>query len=177
MDIEKLKYPIGKFEKPTDFTDSSRIGFIADIESFPTKLKNTVIDLKDVQLDSEYRPEGWTIRQLINHCSDSHMNGFIRFKLALTEEKPVIKPYLEKLWAETDDYKSVPINFALSILEGVHSRWTILLNSMKNDQFNKIYIHPEMNREIRLNEALALYSWHSNHHLKHIVNAIERNNW
>lgn len=122
MEIEKLKYPIGKFAKPDKYTSNLKNEFIEIIKIFPEKIKSEVENLSDEQLDTQYRPEGWTIRQVVNHCADSHMNSLIRFKLALTEQTPTIKPYYEDRWAELDDSKKSPITAALKTIEGIHER-------------------------------------------------------
>ena len=175
-DIEQLKFPIGKFSKPDSFTKELLALFISDIESFPQKLQQEVAHLNGQQLDTPYRPEGWTIRQVVHHCADSHMNSIIRFKLALTEEQPVIKPYFEDKWAELPDYK-LPIEPSLLLLEGLHFRWTILLKSFKEADLEKKFIHPEHSKEFRLNEAIGMYAWHCNHHLAHVTELKKREGW
>ncbi|MGF1639046.1 MAG: YfiT family bacillithiol transferase [Cyclobacteriaceae bacterium] len=177
MNEERLKYPIGKFTLPSSINEDNIKTWINDIESFLAKLQNAVSGLSDEQLDTPYRPEGWTIRQVVNHCADSHMNSQMRFKLALTEKKPVIKPYLEAKWAMLPDSISMPIEPALKMLEGIHMRWTVLLKSLTKDQLSLSYVHPEQGREIRLDATIALYAWHSNHHLAHIVNLKELKGW
>lgn len=177
MNLEELKYPIGKFQFPKEINSEMIINFIHIIENFPIKISNEVNNLSDEQLDTQYRPEGWTIRQVVHHCADSHMNAFIRFKLALTEDTPIIKPYLENKWAELSDSKLIPIDSSLKIIEGLHHRWSILLNNLSNDDYKKEYLHPETNRKFKLNEALALYAWHCNHHLAHITNLKKLKGW
>jgi uncharacterized damage-inducible protein DinB len=151
--------------------------YIADIESFPTKLRAEVENLTDEQLDTPYRPDGWTIRQVVNHCADSHMNGLARLKLALTEDKPTIKLYLENRWAELADSKTMTIEPALLMLDGLHKRWATLLKSLTEDDLTRIYIHPEHGREFRLEESIGLYAWHCNHHLAHITELKKRMKW
>lgn len=177
MDLEQLKYPIGKFKMPTDFTSGSINTFISDIENFPSLLRKEVETLNDHQLDTPYRPEGWTIRQVVNHCADSHMNSLIRFKLALTEENPTIKPYFEERWAELADSKTIPVQSALNILFGLHTRWVVLLKSMSITDFEKTFIHPQSGRILSLYEALAIYSWHCKHHLAHITKLKNTQSW
>jgi hypothetical protein len=177
MNIEQMKYPIGKFKMPDIVTSDIIEKFISVIESFPARLKAEVENLTDGQLDTPYRPDGWTIRQVVNHCADSHMNGLARHKLLLTEDKPVIKPYLENRWAELADSKSMPIEPALQILDGVHKRWTVLLKSLSQDDLKRIYIHPEHGKEFQLEESIALYAWHCSHHLAHITELKKRGNW
>ncbi|MBC7388089.1 MAG: putative metal-dependent hydrolase, partial [Opitutaceae bacterium] len=146
-ELELLKYPIGKFVKPTIIDKTFIDNSIRAIESFPSKLEAEVIYLTDSQLDTSYRPEGWTIRQVVNHCADSHINSLVRFKLALTEDKPIIKPYYEERWAELSDSKSMPIIPAIQMLHGIHSRWTILLKSLSDNDIKKTFIHPEHGKE------------------------------
>ncbi len=176
MNIDNLKYPIGKFKKTSTITQTLLSEWITHIETFPNRLKHEVTHLTDEQLDTPYRPEGWTIRQVVHHCADSHMNAFIRFKLALTEEQPTVKPYLEARWAELKDSK-LPIEPSLQILTGLHARWTTLLRSLTDTDLAKTFIHPEHNKIFRLDEIIALYAWHSNHHLAHITTLKERNRW
>lgn len=175
--IEKLKYPIGQFILPPELSKEMTEKHVIDISSFPMKLKNEVESLSDFQLDTQYRPDGWTIRQLVNHCADSHMNSFIRVKLALTEESPTIKPYFEDRWAELADSKSISISASLKIIEGVHQRWVFLLNNLTEVELNKLFIHPQSSKEIKIIESIALYSWHCNHHLAQIINLKTSKGW
>lgn len=177
MTTEELKYPIGHFERPEKISDEILSGWIAVIRDFPEKLRTEVFGMTNEQLDTPYRPGGWTVRQLVHHCSDSHMNSLIRFKLTLTEKEPIIKPYFEDRWAELPDSKSAPIESSLKTLEGVHERWTDLLQQLSKDQFSLTYIHPEQNKRFRLDESTGLYVWHCNHHLAHIINLKRRNAW
>jgi hypothetical protein len=177
MNLEKLKYPIGKYKKPDTLTTEILYNYITDIESFPERLRVEVENLTDEHLDTQYRPNGWTIRQVVNHCADSHMNGLARLKLALTEDKPTIKPYMETLWAELPDSKTIPIEPALHILDGLHKRWAVLLKSLSQDDLKRIYIHPEHGREFQLEESIGLYAWHCSHHLAHITELKKRMNW
>lgn len=169
-DFEKLKYPIGKYTKPDNITPEMLQDYISIIESFPQRTKQEVESLSEEQLNFTYRPEGWTIRQLVHHCADSHLNAFTRFKLALTEYKPTIKPYMEALWAELAD-SGLPVEPSLKIIEGLHLRWAVLLKSMSPEDFQKSFMHPEHNRVFLLEESLALYAWHCRHHLEHIRGA------
>ena len=177
MTLEQLKYPIGQFESPATITKEIVSQWIAAISSFPTRLKNEVNHLTDEQLDTQYRPEGWTIRQVIHHCADSHMNSLTRFKLALTEDQPTIKPYYEERWAELLDSKNMPIAPSLKMLEGIHERWTVLLNHLTEEQKARIFIHPEHGKKFRIDENIGVYAWHCNHHLAHITETKKRNNW
>lgn len=172
VDIEKLKYPIGKFEKPEEITSDQIENWISEISVFPSRMVEVVKDLSDVRLDWNYRPEGWTIRQVIHHCADSHMNAFIRFKLCLTEDTPTIKPYLQDKWAELPDGSGSTITDSLKILEGLHSRWTLLLKLLNTDDLKREFQHPEYNKKISVAENISLYAWHCNHHLAHIKQAL-----
>jgi hypothetical protein len=175
--LDSLRFPIGKFEAPQILTQELMDGYIKDIETLPARLKQAVNGLNDAQLDTPYRPDGWTIRQVVHHCSDSHMNSMIRFKLALTEDEPTIKPYYEERWAELADSKTIPIAPALLLLEGLHQRWTILLRSLSNEDLQKTFIHPEHGKRFRLDENIGVYAWHGNHHLAHITSLKTRMNW
>ena len=169
MTLEKLKFPIGKFEKPENYTADVLADCIATISNFPHQLKQEVEHLNDAQLDTPYRPDGWTIRQVVHHCADSHMHSLIRLKFTLTEAKPTIKPYPQDVWAELADSKSLPIEPSLSLLNGLHARWVAILHSLTPTQFEREYIHPEYGKHFSLYEATALYAWHCKHHLAHIT--------
>lgn len=174
---EDLRYPIGKFEKP-DKTEAKDIEqWIEEIEAFPERLSRAVTGLTNRQLDTPYREGGWTVRQVVHHCADSHMNSFVRFKLSLTEDKPTIKPYFENRWAELPDGKTTPIEPSLAIIKGLHQRWGALLRSLNSEQLSSSFIHPEHGREIGLAENIALYAWHSNHHLAHIRSLVKKMDW
>jgi hypothetical protein len=177
QELEKLKFPIGHFVKPAELTKKLRETFIHDIEGFPDRLEKEVASLNEEQLDTEYRPKGWTIRQVVHHCSDSHMNSLTRFKLTLTEDKPTIKPYWEDRWAELADSKTMPVAPALQMLKGLHARWTVLLKSVKEEEWQRSFIHPEHGKEITLGENIGIYAWHCNHHLAHITQLKARKNW
>ncbi|MFC4872362.1 YfiT family bacillithiol transferase [Negadavirga shengliensis] len=177
MTIEKLKFPIGKFESPATITKDVLAKWISDISLFPVRLSSEVSYLTDEQLDTPYRPEGWTIRQVVHHCADSHMNSLTRLKLALTEDRPTIKPYFEDRWAELVDAKNMPIGPSIKMIEGIHERWTILLNNLTEEQYGRVFIHPEQGKTFRIDENIGLYAWHCNHHLAHITETKKRNNW
>ena len=177
MTIEELKFPIGQFVKPEKIKTEISKAYITDIATFPERLKKEVEQLTDLQLDTPYRTDGWTIRQVINHCADSHMNSLTRFKLALTEDKPIIKPYYEERWAELAYSKTMPIGPALNMLDGIHQRWTVLLNNLTNEQLERSFIHPERGKEFRLDENIGIYAWHCNHHLSHITTLKSRMGW
>jgi hypothetical protein len=175
--LKQLKYPIGTFEKPEIITKDVLSNWISEISTFPKRLLAVAGHLTDQQLDTQYRPDGWTIRQVVHHCADSHMNSFTRLKLALTEDQPTIKPYLEERWAELLDTKSMAIGPSLKMIEGIHERWTVLLKNLTDEQYARIFIHPEHGKSFRVDENIGVYAWHCNHHLAHITETIKRNNW
>ncbi len=177
QDLEILRFPIGRFKTPDIISKELIQQWIGDIESFPVRLKQEVVDLNEEQLNTPYREMGWTIRQVVHHCADSHMNSLTRFKLTLTEDKPVVKPYCEDRWAELVDSKSMAITPSLQILEGIHKRWTVLLNSLSEQDYAKSFIHPEHGKEFRVDENIGVYAWHCNHHLAHITQLKKRKNW
>ena len=172
---EDLRFPLGKFDKSIEITPELRKEFIQTIAQLPTNLEKAVSGLNDEQLETPYRPEGWTIRQTVHHVADSHLNAYTRFKLALTEDMPTIRPYAENRWAELADSK-MPIDVSLKIVEGIHARWTNLLESMSDADFQKQLNHPESGAWT-LEKMLALYEWHSRHHTAHITKLRERNGW
>ena len=176
-ELEKLRFPIGHFVKPESYSKEIITKYIQTISEFPTKLKLEVSHLNSEQLETEYRPDGWTIKQVIHHCADSHMNSFIRFKLALTEEKPKIKPYFEDRWANLSDGKNMQIESSLLILEGLHERWITLLKSLSDENLERTFIHPEHGNETRLKENIGIYAWHCEHHLAHITELKKRKSW
>lgn len=170
-DIDRLKYPIGKFQSPDIIDEEQLKNWIQIIQDFPKKIKQEISNLTETEFQKQYRPGGWTIKQIVNHCADSHMNSLIRFKLALTEEEPTIRPYFENLWAELPDSKNHPTESSLKIIEGIHERWVTLLNNMSESDFEKRLIHPETQSITSLEFNTGIYAWHCNHHLAHIVNA------
>ncbi len=175
---DDLRYPVGRFVAPASVRASDRAGFIATLEELPARMRAAVAGLDEAQLDTPYRPEGWTVRQVVHHVPDSHMNAYMRFRLALTEENPVIRPYYEARWAELPDARSGPVAMSLNLLEAVHVRWVMLLRAMGDDDFVRTYRHPEQpGRSIPLSEVLAMYAWHSRHHLAHITRLRERMGW
>lgn len=176
-DLEKLRYPIGKFTAPTEYTNSYIKDKIAEIASFAERLKKEVSYLTNEQLDTPYRQNGWTLRQIIHHCADSHMNCYIRIKWALTENNPVIKFYHEDRWSELHDNLTMPIQPTISFLEGLHFRLSYLMASLSEDDLNKSFIHPEHNSEFQLKEIIGTYAWHGNHHLAHITELKKHKGW
>jgi hypothetical protein len=177
IELDALRFPIGKFVKPETVSGAEIDDCISRIELFPARLKKEVISLSDEQLDTPYRPDGWTVRQVVHHCADSHMNAIIRFKLTLTEENAVIRPYKENLFAELADAKTLPIDSALKILDGVHFKLGVLIRSLSAEQLSRHYVHPEYGTTYRLDQATALYAWHGDHHLAHITSLKERKGW
>lgn len=174
MDLELLRYPIGKFEAPETVSDTQLTEALTILEIFPNQLRDLVANLDDATLDTPYRPEGWTIRQLVHHISDSHHNSYLRFKWALTEDNPVIKVYNEKAWAALDDSVKAPIAWSLNHLEVVHQKLVYLLKMLNEDQWEKTFQHPESGDTTNLKKNAMRYAWHSMHHYSHIKNALDR---
>ncbi|WP_303317411.1 putative metal-dependent hydrolase [Flavivirga abyssicola] len=170
--LEKLKYPIGKFKSPTHITKQDIESWISILEHFPNRLENLVKDLTDDQLDTVYRPGGWTVRQVVHHISDSHHHSYTRFKWALTEDKPLIKAYFEDRWAELIDSKTAPIEMSINHIKAIHFKLVYLLKTLSLDDLNTSFIHPETSSEILLSYNIGNYAWHSNHHYAHIANLL-----
>jgi hypothetical protein len=175
--LEKLRYPIEKFKAPEVYSSEYIKAAIEEIAAFPERLKKEVIHLTEEQLDTPYRQDGWTIRQVIHHCGDSHMNCYIRLKWALTEEIPIIKSYYEDRWAQLEDNLTMPIQPSMLLLEGLHYRLTYLMQRLNSAELKKSFIHPEHNKEIQIQELIGLYAWHGNHHLSHITELKKLKNW
>lgn len=172
--LHSLKYPIGKFVKPEYINNETLAQWISDIEHLPKNIETLTKDLTLEQLQWVYRPNGWNIKQVVHHCADSHINAFIRFKLALTEESPTIKPYHEDLWANLIDGNADDLTDTLFLLKGLHAKLCYLLRYIpKADLSTKSYIHPQHGKRFTLDEAIGMYAWHSNHHLAHIKQALE----
>ena len=172
-----LRYPIGKFITPTECTAEEIQQWITAIEQLPVKLQRAVQNLNDEQLNTPYRDEGWTIRQVIHHLPDSHMNCYIRIKLALTEDNPTIRPYMEERWAELDDAITGNAEMSLELLEALHKRMVMMMRNLSSTELDRIYYHPENKTKTPIKNVIALYAWHSNHHLAHITSLMERMNW
>ncbi len=175
--LENLRYPIGKYEVPGEITDNHLEKWIDVLEQLPNRLEAMVSKLDHEQLETPYRPDGWTVRQLIHHISDSHHNSYVRFKWGLTEDSPVIKAYFEKEWSKLFDAKSAPIQMSLDHLRAVHGKLVYLLKGLSKEQLNRTFKHPEGNVETTLLENVGRYAWHSNHHFAHIKNLLERKGW
>src|SRR6201996_4894503 len=168
MTEDILKYPAGKFKAPASYTNDDLHQWIEVLKSFPGKLRQSVMGLTEQQLDTKYRPGGWTLRQVVHHVADSHMNSVIRFKWALTEDNPTIKAYEEADWALLADYR-LPVEPSLKLIEGLHQRWVSMLESFTENEWARTFVHPASGETIPLKKALAMYDWHSRHHLAHIT--------
>jgi uncharacterized damage-inducible protein DinB len=173
--MSDLQYPVGKFERQVSYTEFEIQGFIEVLEKLPSQMRAAVQGLSASQLETEYREAGWTLRQVVHHVPDSHINSYVRFKLALTEENPTIKPYDEAAWALLAD-SDAPIQTSLDLLEALHARWVIVLRSIQAEQWKRTFNHPQ-NGSMTLEHALALYAWHSRHHLAHITQTRARLGW
>jgi hypothetical protein len=176
MDAPDLRYPVGEFRFPQSVSAPELAVFVDQIAETPARLRAAIAGLWDSQLDTPYRPGGWTVRQLAHHVPDSHMNSYVRFRLALTEDDPVIKPYEEARWAELSDARSMPVEPSLALLESLHARWVPLLRSLSAADWKRSFRHPELG-PIRLDQNAALYAWHGRHHVAHITALRERMGW
>ena len=176
QELEVLRYPIGRFRPPSEIDEAQCIAWLETLATLPADLRQLTVGLTDKQLETQYRPGGWTVRQLVHHLADSHLNSYTRFRLALTEQSPVIKTYEEAAWAELEDAKSAPIEFSLLLLEALHERWVRLVRSFSEPEFARVFEHPEQGT-IRLDRALGLYAWHCRHHLAHIEQLRLRKKW
>jgi hypothetical protein len=168
---EHLRYPIGRFVSPVTYTDQDILQFIENIKTLPGRLRAVVIQLNEPQLNTTYRPGGWTLKQVVHHLADSHMNALMRIKLALTENNPTIKPYDEPGWAMQADYR-LPIECSLKILEGLHLHLVALFESFTENEWQRTFVHPERPGTNTLQKAAAMYAWHGNHHLAHITSTM-----
>lgn len=177
MTADDLRFPIGPFTYARPATAEERRQRIAQIERTPEELRAAARGLSAAQLDTPYRPGGWTVRQVVHHVPDSHLNAVIRFKLALTESSPTIKPYDEARWAELGDVAGTPIEVSLRLLDALHERWVVLLRSLAPAEFERTLVHPERNATMTLDEVLALYAWHGPHHTAHITRLRARSGW
>jgi hypothetical protein len=171
-----FRYPIGPCEYPASVSPGERAQHIQHLAELPNRLWDAIHGLTDQQLDTPYRPGGWTVRQVVHHYADSHMNAYVRFRLALTESQPTIKPYDEKSWAELADSRTAPVEHSLQLLEGLHRRWVLLFGSLSDDDFARTFHHPELG-VLRLDTYLASYGWHSLHHVAHITALRQRSGW
>src|SRR5687768_12471946 len=171
-----LRYPIGPFEYSIALTNEQRGSCIAQIAATPERMREAVAGLSDEQLNTPYRPEGWTVRQVVHHVPDSHLNSYVRFKLALTEEHPTIRAYDENLWANTDDARTAPVEVSLDLLEALHRRWVLFLRSFDDQDFARTFNHPEL-VTVSVDKNVALCAWHGRQHVDHITSLRERNGW
>ncbi len=171
-----LRYPIGPFEWKDSPTEEERQRAIDDIAEAPARFRAAVKGLSSQQLDTPYRPGGWTVRQVVHHVPDSHLNAYIRFKLALTEDQPTIKPYDQERWAGLEDTRNTPVEVSLGLLETLHQRWVALLKSLRPQDFARTFRHPELGI-VTLDKQLSLYAWHGRHHIAHITSLRERMGW
>ena len=174
--MEDLRYPIGKYQ-PELFSAKQLQEWLIDIKFLPQHLENAVLNLDEQQLNTPYRSEGWTVRQVVHHVADSHMNAYIRFKLGLTEDNPTIKPYNEEAWAKMKDTALIPINVSLTLLHALHTRWMEVLNDIKEEEWNRTVVHPEHGRQMTLWYLLGMYAWHGRHHTAHVTSFRERMGW
>jgi hypothetical protein len=175
--IQDMRYPIGRFKYDGDSSREAIDHAIADIAALPALLRTSVDGLDTDQLNTPYREGGWALREVVHHVPDSHMNAYVRCKLALTEQSPTIKPYDEAAWAKLGDVKIVPVDVSLALLAALHTRWVALLTSLSDADFERSYIHPDHQRAVPLREVVALYAWHGRHHTAHISSLRERNGW
>lgn len=172
-----LRYPIGKFTPVAEPTATQLAEWIDIIARTPAAMRAAVSGLEPAQVDTPYRPGGWTVRQVVHHVPDSHLNAYCRFKLTLTEDEPVVKPYLEARWAELPDTTDTPMEVSLAMLDALHARWVALMRAMPPADFRRAYRHPEHGRTFRLDEVTGLYAWHGRHHVAHITSLRVRNGW
>ncbi|HAF14611.1 MAG TPA: putative metal-dependent hydrolase [Blastocatellia bacterium] len=171
-----LRYPVGPFNFPGAISDEERQALIDQIAATPERMRAAVAGLDDQQIDTPYRPGGWTVRQVVHHVPESHLNSYTRFKLAITEEVPTIKPYYEDRWAELDDARTAPIELSLNLLEALHERWVWFLRTLKGSDFQRTFRHPELGI-VSLDKNIALYAWHGRHHVAHVTSLRERLGW
>lgn len=175
--LETLRFPIGRFKIPENITEQSLAQWISDIEALPRLIRLSVESLDDIQLNTPYRPEGWTVRQVVHHVADSHLNSYIRFKWAMTEDAPTIKVYDEKKWAEQKEARTAPVSISLNLLDALHKRLVFVLKNLDKDDLKRTFVHPVSGYAYSLEVAIALYAWHGKHHVAHIESLKERNNW
>lgn len=174
--MDELRYPIGRFRFDPVVSDDSRAVAIAAIAEAPAALRHAVAGLDDARLDTPYRPGGWTVRQVVHHVADSHINAYVRFRLALTEEEPTIRPYREAAWAELSDASAAPAESSLRLLDALHERWDRMLRSLPPAAWARTLHHPD-NGIMTLDHLLQLYAWHGHHHVAHVTSLRARENW
>jgi DinB superfamily len=176
MGTPDLRYPVGEFRFPELVSAQDLARFIDEIDETPARMRSAIASLSESQLDTPYRPGGWTVRQLAHHVPDSHMNSYVRYRLALTEDEPIIKPYQEERWAELPDARTLPVEVSLVLLESLHARWVPLLRSLSDKEWKRSFRHPELGL-VSLENNAALYAWHGRHHVAHITALRERMGW
>jgi|SRR5579862_328609 len=174
--MSDLKFPIGKYE-PEVYSDILKTTWLNDLRLLPQTLENTLSNLDEAQLQTQYRPDGWTVHQLVHHIADSHLNAYTRFKLGLTEDNPTIRPYEEKLWAKLDDVKTLPVNVSVTLLFALHARWYAALEQLTEIEWARTVFHPVLEKRITLWFLLGMYAWHGKHHVAHISELRRRNGW
>jgi uncharacterized damage-inducible protein DinB len=174
--IEALRYPIGKYA-PQPFSREQKDQWLLDLKFLPNELEFAIENLDEAQLDTPYRENGWTVRQLVHHVADSHINAYVRFKLGLTENNPTIRPYEEKDWATLNDVNTVPINVSLTLLHALHQRWVAAIKNISDEQWERTVFHPEHKKEMSLWYLLGMYVWHGKHHVRHTTALRERMGW
>jgi hypothetical protein len=174
---DDLRYPVGRFQYDGDASPGAREQRIGEIAAAPGRLRTAVAGLSPAQLDTPYRAGGWTVRQVVHHVPDSHLNAYTRIKLALTEDQPTIRPYEEARWAELPDARTAPVELSLTLLDVLHQRWVLLLRQLGPADFSRSFTHPEHGRGFDLDEAIAMYAWHGRHHVAHITSLRKRMSW
>ncbi|HLY69160.1 MAG TPA: putative metal-dependent hydrolase [Puia sp.] len=174
--MSDLRYPIGKYESQP-FSEKQKEEWLNDIKFLPQLIENSILNLDKTQLDTPYRQEGWTVHQLVHHVADSHLNAYIRFKLGLTEDNPTIRTYEEKLWAELNDVKSLPVNISITLLYALHTRWHAALKDLDEPAWQRTVFHPLLEKKITLWFLLGMYAWHGKHHVAHITELRARQRW
>lgn len=176
-ELQKLRYPIGEYAPNLNPSQEEISEYIGNIESFPERISNAVKNLSNSQLDTPYREDGWTVKQVVHHVVDSHINGYCRFKFALTEDTPSILPYNEADWAELPEAKNAPVELSLNLLAALHKRFVLMLRAISHEQLSRKMYHPESKTKPAIGELIGLYSWHCDHHLAHITGLKNRMGW
>ncbi len=176
LTMADLRYPVGPFVAPAALSTATRAAAIKTLAELPARMRLSCAGLSEAQLDSPYRPGGWTVRQVVHHTADSHLNAYLRTKFALSDEAPTIRPYPEQIWAEMADAKAAPVSMSLGLLDALHGRWVMLLRSLEPAQFARTLVHPERGT-MSIDDVLAMYEWHSRHHTAHITALVDREGW
>lgn len=171
-----LRYPVGPFVAPATFAAADRAAAITTLAELPARMRLACAGLTEAQLDTPYRPGGWTVRQVVHHTADSHINAYLRTKFALSDDQPTIRPYPEAIWAEMADAKAAPVTMSLTLLDALHGRWVLLLGSLAAERFARTLLHPERG-PMTIDDVLAMYAWHSRHHTAHVTALRDREGW